>query len=126
MTSTFFTLAAPSTETLDVLLRAWPDCISLAHEPYDSPAVYRALEVFHEAVQTTDLLRAFNWRKGFTHGAALMDPAKIERASLGRWRALMAAHICLDQACQGHLLDILRSGYLEQARLRLVELRGRL
>ena len=126
MISTLFTVAAPSTVALDVLLRAWPDSSSLAREPYDSPTLHRALELFQEAVQATDLLHAFNGRKGFTHGVALMDPARLKRASMGRWRALMAAHISLDQACQGHLLDILRSGYLEQARLRLVELRAQL
>lgn len=101
-----FSLDAPSLETLDVLLGAWPDARSLAREPYDSPVVQHALELFMRAAYGSDLMTAFNWRKRFASGAALMDPTVWAKASPGYWRALMIAHVSLEQSCQGHLLEL--------------------
>jgi hypothetical protein len=121
-----FTLDAPSAETLDVLLQAWPDSAALASEPHDSPAVQEAIGLFLSAVYATDFVQPFDWQSEFGRRRTLMNEAGLKRASAGRWRALMIAHIRMDRFCEGHLLDVLRSGYLEQARLRLLKLRDRL
>ena len=121
-----FTLQAPSAQTVDILLQAWPESENLVREPCDSQVVEEALGLFLSAIYATDFVVPFDWQKTFNRRDTLMAPAGWKRASLGRWRALMIAHIRMDRFCEGHLLELLHSGYLEQARLRLLKLRDRL
>jgi hypothetical protein len=74
-----------------------------------------SLERFVAATYATDFMVAFDWMNEFP-GDSLSpnNRALLHNAGASQLRKLLIAHVRLDRFSTGHLLQLLRSGYLDQ------------
>lgn len=113
------TLATPSKDAIDVILKYAPNASS-AQPDID-------LSLFIEAVYATDFIAPFDWIKEFPDGAlSPANRAPLLTADASELRKLLIAHLRLDRFLNGHLRKLLQSGYLDQLLARLNVLRATL
>ncbi|HEX8172019.1 MAG TPA: DUF6508 domain-containing protein [Thermoanaerobaculia bacterium] len=74
---------------------------------------HELLQVLHE----TGFVEPFDWGSWVQEQAAglLDDPAALDAADLDTLRRLVTAHIRMDRFADGHLDEVLASGYMDRA-----------
>ena len=119
------TLPPPSKSSVDVILEVAPDFGTMRSNKPESKEVFIALSEFVSIIYATDFMVSFDWMKEFKKSNDL-DPKNLkplENADLPELRKLLIAHLRLDRFTQGHLQELLSTGYLEKLIERLRVLR---